>query len=418
MNSETTYKKIASHEAHKHEVKKCVLLYSGGLDTSVMLKWIQDEYQAEVIALTLDVGQQADDLEAIKHKALNLGAAQALVLDVKDEAAEKYIARAIKANACYQGNYHLSTPVLRPLLAQKAVEIARKEHADTIAHGCTGKGNDQVRIESTIITRAPEIKVIAPVREWAMGRDEELAYADKHGIPVVQTADSSYSYDDNMWGVTGEGGEIEDPKKIPLYKNIVTSSNLPETAPNESELVEITFKEGIPTALGGKSMKLADVIEQLNKIGSKHGVGITTLIEDRLVGLKVRGVYWAPAAHVIIEAHKNLEKLASTREENEFKAQVDAKWAYLCYGAKWEDPIMQHLNAFIDSMNTKVSGVVNVKLFKGNVTVVSVSSPYSLFDADLATFNASAAFNQNASPGFIEIHSLPAKTAHAVSKHS
>ncbi|KKT46811.1 MAG: Argininosuccinate synthase [Parcubacteria group bacterium GW2011_GWC2_44_17] len=381
-----------------------------------MLKWIQDAYECEVIALTLDVGQQADNLEEIKQKAIKLGAVKAIVIDVKDECATEYIAKGIKANACYQGEYHLSTPIVRPLLAKKAVEIALLEGAEAIAHGCTGKGNDQVRLDGAIITLAPQLKIIAPVREWAMGRDEELAYAARNGIPVKQTVDAPYSYDDNMWGVTGEGGEIEDPKKIPLYEKIVDAMNLPEHAPDKAEIVEICFENGLPISLNGKALKLSALIQALNKIGGEHGVGIVTLIEDRLVGLKVRGVYWGPAAHIIIEAHKNLEKLVSTREENEFKALVDTKWAYLCYGAKWFEPLMENLNAFIDKMNEKVNGAVTIQLYKGNMWVVAVESPNSLFDADLATFNKSVAFNQNASAGFIEIYNLPAKIARAVKK--
>ena len=219
-----------------------------------------------------------------------------------------------------------------------------------------------------------------------------------------------------MWGVTGEGGEIEDPKKIPLYEKIVDAMNLPEHAPDKAEIVEICFENGLPISLNGKALKLSALIQALNKIGGEHGVGIVTLIEDRLVGLKVRGVYWGPAAHIIIEAHKNLEKLVSTREENEFKALVDTKWAYLCYGAKWFEPLMENLNAFIDKMNEKVNGAVTIQLYKGNMWVVAVESPNSLFDADLATFNKSVAFNQNASAGFIEIYNLPAKIARAVKK--
>ncbi|KKT50002.1 MAG: Argininosuccinate synthase [Parcubacteria group bacterium GW2011_GWF2_44_17] len=371
-----------------------------------MLKWIQDAYECEVIALTLDVGQQADNLEEIKQKAIKLGAVKAIVIDVKDECATEYIAKGIKANACYQGEYHLSTPIVRPLLAKKAVEIALLEGAEAIAHGCTGKGNDQVRLDGAIITLAPQLKIIAPVREWAMGRDEELAYAARNGIPVKQTVDAPYSYDDNMWGVTGEGGE----------EKIVDAMNLPEHAPDKAEIVEICFENGLPISLNGKALKLSALIQALNKIGGEHGVGIVTLIEDRLVGLKVRGVYWGPAAHIIIEAHKNLEKLVSTREENEFKALVDTKWAYLCYGAKWFEPLMENLNAFIDKMNEKVNGAVTIQLYKGNMWVVAVESPNSLFDADLATFNKSVAFNQNASAGFIEIYNLPAKIARAVKK--
>lgn len=418
MKKQTSYIKIASHEVPKGEnVESVVLLYSGGLDTSVMLKWIQDNYHAEVIALTVDIGQQVDDLEAIKQKALKLGAKKAIVLDCKDEFAEQYITKTIKANGSYQGDYHLSTPIGRPLLAKKAVEIAHMEGVKVIAHGCTGKGNDQVRIESSILCEDPEMKVIAPVREWSMGRDEELRYAAKHGIETRQAKKGvSYSWDDNMWGVTGEGGEIEDPKLEPNLEKILQVTVLPEKAPNKPEYIEIEFDQGIPVGLNGQKMKLSELIITANKIIGKHGVGFVILIEDRLVGLKVRGVYESPAAHVITQAHYNLEKLVSTQTENEMKEIIDKKWAYLCYSAKWYEPTMRHLNAYIDSMNTKVTGNVRIKLYKGRSDVVAVKSPFSLFDADLATFNKNSKFNQNSSAGFIEIYSLAMKTAAKVKK--
>lgn len=418
MKKQTSYIKIASHEVPKGEnVESVVLLYSGGLDTSVMLKWIQDNYHAEVIALTVDIGQQVDDLEAIKQKALKLGAKKAIVLDCKDEFAEQYITKTIKANGSYQGDYHLSTPIGRPLLAKKAVEIAHMEGVKVIAHGCTGKGNDQVRIESSILCEDPEMKVIAPVREWSMGRDEELRYAAKHGIETRQAKKGvSYSWDDNMWGVTGEGGEIEDPKLEPNLEKILQVTVLPEKAPNKPEYIEIEFDQGIPVGLNGQKMKLSELIITANKIIGKHGVGFVILIEDRLVGLKVRGVYESPAAHVITQAHYNLEKLVSTQTENEMKEIIDKKWAYLCYSAKWYEPTMRHLNAYIDSMNAKVTGNVRIKLYKGRSDVVAVKSPFSLFDADLATFNKNSKFNQNSSAGFIEIYSLAMKTAAKVKK--
>ncbi|PIR59566.1 MAG: argininosuccinate synthase [Candidatus Pacebacteria bacterium CG10_big_fil_rev_8_21_14_0_10_45_6] len=416
MQTQTNYKKIASHEVHEGEhINKVVLLYSGGLDTSVMLKWIQDSYGAEVIALTIDIGQQADDLDAIKQKALKLGAKKAIVLDCKEEFASDYIAKAIKANGSYQGEYHLSTPIGRPLLAKKAVEIAHVEGATVIAHGATGKGNDQVRIESSILCEDPHMKVIAPVREWSMGRDEQLKYAAKHGIETKQATNNvPYSWDDNMWGVTGEGGEIEDPKQEPKLEQILQVTTLPEQAPDKAEYLEIEFAKGLPVALNGKQMSLVELIHEANSIVGKHGVGYTILIEDRLIGLKVRGVYEAPAAHVITLAHYNLEKLVSTQTENEFKEFVDSKWAYLCYSAKWQEPTMQHLNVYIDSMNQKVSGTVQLKLYKGRADVISVTSPNSLFDADLATFNKNGKFNQNSSAGFIELYSLAMKTASTV----
>jgi argininosuccinate synthase len=405
------YVKVASYEGRKGEIKRVVLLYSGGLDTSVMLKWIQDEYQAEVIALTIDIGQQADDLEMIRQKALKLGAKKAIVLDAKNEFAYHYLARGIKANASYQGKYHLSTPMGRPLLAKLSVQVAREEEADCIAHGCTGKGNDQVRIEGSILTLAPEMKIIAPVREWSMGRDEELVYAKKHNIPVKQTAASPYSYDDNMWGVTGESGEIENPALIPPLDKILQVCRIVEKTPNKPQYVKLRFVKGLPVEVDGKQMKLAELIMHLNKIGAKHGVGVTHHIEDRLVGLKVRGLYEAPAAEIIISAHFNLEKYVSTRVENEFKSEVDTKWAYLCYGALWYEPLMDDLNAYIDKVNEKVSGMVTVKLFKGQAEVVAVDTVNTIFDEKLATFMKSSAFNQNASAGFIEIYTLQMRLA-------
>lgn len=405
------YTKVSSYEGRKGDVKKVVLLYSGGLDTSVMLKWIQDEYHAEVIALTIDIGQQADDLEEIRKKALKLGAKKALVIDAKTEFAYHYIAKGIKANASYQGRYHLSTPLGRPLLAKLAVQVARENECDCIAHGCTGKGNDQVRIEGSVLTLAPEMKIIAPVREWSMGRDEELKYTKKHHIPVKQTAASPYSWDDNMWGVTGESGEIENPALIPPLDKILQVCNLIEKTPDKSVYVKLKFVKGLPVAIDGKAMRLPDIILALNKLGAKHGVGVTHHIEDRLVGLKVRGLYEAPAAEIIINAHFNLEKYVCTRQENEFKSIVDTKWAYLCYGALWYEPLMDDLNAYLDRVNEKVSGDVTVKLFKGAAEVVAVETPNTIFDEKLATFMKSSAFNQNASAGFIEIYTLQMRLA-------
>jgi argininosuccinate synthase len=411
MQKKQDYVKVASYEGRKGEVKKVVLLYSGGLDTSVMLTWIQEEYNAEVIALTIDIGQQTDDLEIIKQKALKLGAVKAIVVDAKDEFANEYIAKGIKANASYQGSYHLSTPIGRPLLAKWAVKVAAQEGADTIAHGCTGKGNDQVRIEGVALALNPDVKVIAPVREWGMGRDEEMEYAKKHGIPVRQTASKPYSYDDNMWGVTGEGGEIENPGLVPPLKDILLVSTLPEDAPNEPETITIEFVKGIPVAVNDKQMKLSDLILHLNAVGSRHGVGITHHIEDRVVGLKVRGIYEAPAAEIIIQAHRNLEKYVCTRMENEMKSEIDTKWAYTCYAGFWYEPLFEDLNAFIDRVNEKVTGKVTVRLYKGVAESVAVVTPNTIFEEKLATFMASKAFNQNASPGFIELYTLQMRLA-------
>jgi argininosuccinate synthase len=416
MQEKTKYVKVSKYEAKVGEVKKVVLLYSGGLDTSVMVKWIQDVYKAEVIALTIDIGQQADDLEEIRKKAIKLGAKKAIVIDAKNEFADEYIAKGIKANAHYQGRYYLSTPLGRPLLAKLAVKVAAQEGADAIAHGCTGKGNDQVRIEGTALALNPDIKIIAPVREWGMGRDEELEYAEKHGIPVLQKKDKPYSYDDNMWGVTGEGGEIENPALIPPLENILQVSTLPENAPNKPEFVELEFVKGLPVAINGEHLTLADLIMKANSIGAKHGIGIAHHTEDRVVGLKVRGIYEAPGAELIITAHRDLEKYVSTRHENEFKTMIDTKWAYLCYGALWLEPLMSSLNAFIDNVNQKVTGTVTVKLYKGMCEAVAVTTPNTIFSEKLATFMASESFNQNASPGFIELHTLQMRLAQRTEK--
>jgi argininosuccinate synthase len=414
MEKKSTYVKVSSQEAKKGEFNKCLLLYSGGLDTSVMLKWIQEEYNCQIVALTIDIGQTADNLEEIRQKAIKLGAIEAIVHDAKDEFADQLLSAAIKANADYQGGYALSTPLGRIVISRLAVETAQKYGCTVIAHGCTGKGNDQIRFEGYITTLDPKMKIIAPVREWGMGRLEEIQYAEEHQIPIKQKKDRPYSYDENMWGNTGEGGEIEDPELIPPLENILQWCVMPEKAPDQAEIIEIEFAQGIPQKLNGEKLKLSQLIKQANQIGAKHGVGIFHLIEDRVVGLKVRGVYENPGASILIEAHKKLEKLVSTREENELKYFIDNKWAYLTYGAKWYDPVMYHLRAFIDSQNKKVTGTVKVKLYKGSITVVALQSKYSLFDQNLATFEKNTTFNQNSSAGFIEIYNLAQKTAHNV----
>lgn len=413
MNTNTTYQKTASHEAHKGTFDTCLLLYSGGLDTSVMLKWIQQEYGCDVIALTVNIGQTADNLDAIREKALMLGAKDAIIVDARDDFA-LLCAEAVKANADYQGGYALGCPLGRVMISKIAVQVAAELNCQVIAHGCTGKGNDQVRFEGYITTLNPELKTIAPVREWAMGRDEEIEYALKNGIPVEQTKESPYSYDENMWANTGEGGEIEDPSNIPPLQNILKWCNTPQNAPDEEETITLEFEQGVPKSLNGVRYPLSDMIRQLNAIGGKHGVGYFHLIEDRIVGLKVRGVYENPAAHILIQAHKNLEQLVSTREENELKTLIDQKWAYLCYGAKYFEPVMDNIRAYINEQNKKTTGCVTVRLYKGNCEVVALTSPNSLFDENLATFNTSAHFNQNASAGFIELWNLPQKTAYGL----
>lgn len=412
LDNKSAYVKVASHEAKKGSFKKCLLLYSGGLDTSVMLRWIQQEYNCEVIALTVNIGQTADDLTAIKQKALTLGASEAIVHDARNEFADTLLTAAIKANADYQGGYALLTPLGRVVISQVAVKIAKQYGCEVIAHGCTGKGNDQVRFESYITTLDNTLKTIAPVREWGMGRQEEIAYAKQYGIPVKQTVDAPYSYDENMWGNSAEGGEIETPHVEPNLPNILQWCVLAEQAPDTAAYLTLDFKQGVPVAIDGKTLPLTDIIAACNKVGAMHGVGVVQLIEDRFVGLKVRGIFENPGAAILIQAHKKLEMLVSTRQENELKQFMDTKWAYLLYAAQWFEPVMHHINAYIDDQNKKVTGKVTVKLFKGTITVVSLESPYSLFDHNLATFEKNHAFNQNSAAGFIEMYNLPQKTAY------
>lgn len=403
------YTKVASYEGRVGEVKKVVLLYSGGLDTSCMLKWIRDTYKAEIVALTLDLGQQGDDLEAIRKKALKLGATRAYVIDAKNEFADEYIAPLIKANGSYQGDYHIST-VSRYLMAKWCVVIAYREKADAIGHGCTGKGNDQVRIDATVLTLDPNMKIIAPVREWDMSRDEEIEYAKKYGIQSAAHKDFPYSSDDNMWGVTWEGGEIEDPQYIPKTDRFLVATTLLNKTPNTPEYVTIGFQKGIPVTINKKRMKLSEIIMRLNNIAGRHGVGVIHHLEDRIVGLKNRGVYELPGGHTIIEAHRNLEKYVCTRQENELKAMMDIRWGYLCYCAQWSDPVMADINAFNDKINEKVAGEVTVRLFKGVATPVALTSPFGLH---FASFNKGegAQYNIQTSAPFIETYSMQPRLA-------
>jgi argininosuccinate synthase len=403
----------ARYLARAHEVHRVVLLYSGGLDTSVMLKWIQDEYDAEVVALCIDLGQPTDNFEAIRQKALDLGAVASVVVDAKEEFVRDYVGPAIRANARYQGTYPLFTALGRPLLAKLAVEAARAHDADTIAHGCTGKGNDQVRIEATVATLAPELKVIAPVREWQMGRDEEIAYAHEHGIPVSSTVERPYSLDDNLWGRSSEGGVIEDPANI-VPDDVFQIVTPPHLAPDRVEDVVIGFREGLPVSIDGQEMGLVELIQRAAEIGARNGVGIMDNVEDRVVGLKVRDIYEVPAAELILRAHKELEKLIFTGRQNRFKAYVDTEWAQLCYEGLWYEPVFADLNAAVTSASELVEGEVTVRCYKGGATVVARTSPNGLYDQSLATFDADPTFSQNASPGFIELFSLQSRMAHQI----
>jgi argininosuccinate synthase len=393
--------------------KKVVLLYSGGLDTSVMLRWIPENYGAKVIALTIDLGQADKDLQAIKAKALALGAEAAYVVDAKKEFAEQYVAKAIKANALYEDGYPLSTAVGRPLLAKLAVKIAEQEGADAVAHGCTGKGNDQVRLDLGVQCLNPSLKVIAPVREWGLSRDEEIAYAQKHSIPIP--AKSQYSTDENLWGKSTEGGIMEDPAQEPPDE-VFGVVSLPQNTPDKAEYVTIDFEAGLPTALNWKKMQLHELVLALNPIAAKHGVGIFEHMEDRIVGLKTREFYECPAAECIIKAHKSLEKYVHTIHENNFKQTLEDKWAFMAYAGLWHDPLMDSLNAYMDKSNENVRGSVKLKLHKGTCRVASMSSPYALYSHNLATFGKGSTFDQMSAVGFIELWGLQSKMANAIAR--
>jgi argininosuccinate synthase len=412
VSNENTQVRTATYLADPADVHRVLLLYSGGLDTSVMLKWIQDEYDAEVVALTVNLGQPGEDYDIVKGKATQLGAVEAFVVDAREEFAHEYVVPAIKANAIYGLGYPLFTALGRPLIAKLAVEYARKTGCDTIAHGCTGKGNDQVRIESTIATLAPEIKVIAPVRSWKMGRDEEVAYAREHGIPVKGGSEAApYSIDDNLWGRSSEGRWIEDLSVAP-HDDVFQLVTRPELAPDEPETVEIEFEAGVPVGLNGERLPLVELLERVGELGCRHGVGIVDHIEDRIVGLKVRDIYEVPAAAILLPAHAELERLVGTIHQNQFKTQLDQKWAYLVYAALWWEPLRENLDAYMNAVNANVTGKIGVKLYKGSARVVTRESPYAVYDAQLATFSESGGlFSQEASPGFIEIWSLQSRMA-------
>jgi argininosuccinate synthase len=402
----------ASYEADPASVHRVLLLYSGGLDTSVMLKWIQDEYDAEVVCLTVNLGQPDEDYAVIEGKALALGALECHVVDAREQFAGEYVVPAIKANALYGGGYPLFTALGRPLIAKLAVEQARASGCDTIAHGCTGKGNDQVRIEATIATLAPELKVIAPVRSWQMGREEEIAYAREHGIPVKGGTEAApYSIDDNLWGRSSEGRWIEDLSHAP-EDDVFQLVTRPEEAPDEPETVTVEFDAGRPVALNGERLELVDLLEAVAEIGARHGVGIVDHIEDRIVGLKVRDIYEVPAAAILLPAHHELERLVCTIHQNQFKAQLDHQWAYLVYAGLWWEPLRGDLDAYMQAVNERVTGTIGIKLYKGHARVVTRSSPNAVYDAALASFSQSGGlFSQSASPGFIELWSLQSRMA-------
>jgi argininosuccinate synthase len=407
--------RIASYQADPAEVGRVLLLYSGGLDTSVMLKWLQERYGAEIVTLTVNLGQPGEDWDGVTGKAKQLGAVETVIVDAREEFAEGYVLPAIKANGLYGGGYPLFTALGRPLIAKLAVEAAREHACDTIAHGSTGTGNDQVRLEGTIATLDPELKILAPVREWRMGREEEIAYARDHGIPLKGgTEVSPYSLDDNLWGRSSEGRAIEDLEQA-APDDVFQLVSRPEEASDEPQVVSLGFERGRPVSLDGERLDLVELLERTTEIGRRNGVGIVDHIEDRIVGLKVRDVYEVPAAAIVMTAHRELEKLVCTIHQNNFKAGMESQWAYLVYAGLWLEPLRRDLDAYMDSVNEFVTGEVSLKLYRGSVTPVGRSSPYALYDRSLASFGESGGeFSQHASPGFIELFTLQSRLAHRI----
>ncbi len=387
---------------------KVVLAFSGGLDTSVSIRWLQEKQNVDVITLTIDVGQ-GDDLKEIEEKAYKIGVKKHYSIDAKKEFVDDYVFPSIKANGLYEGKYPLATALARPLIASKLVEVAEMEGASAVSHGCTGKGNDQVRFDVTIKALNPSLKIVAPVREWNMSRDQEIKYAKKHNIPI-QIKKSVYSIDQNLWGRSIESGPLEDPASEPSNEVFEWTTPIEKT-PDKAEYVSIDFEKGSPTSVNGRSGNAVEVITQLNQTVGKHGVGFVDHMEDRLVGIKSRETYEAPAATAIIEAHKDLEKLVLTRHELQAKAPIEQQWAWLVYSGLWIEPLMNALNAFIDETQMRVNGSVKLKLYKGSCRVVGRKSQNSLYNVKLATYTSSSNFNQRSAEGFIELWGLQSRMA-------
>jgi argininosuccinate synthase len=386
------------------EIRKIALAYSGGLDTSVAIKWLGDKYNAKVVTVTLDLGQN-EDFKKIGEKALTVGAENHYTIDAKNEFACSYIFPSIKANGLYEGKYPISTSLGRPLIARKLVEIAHKEGADAVAHGCTGKGNDQLRIEISTKALDPELKVLAPTRDWGMSRDQEVEYARKNNIPISKAA-KKYSIDQNLWGRSIESGPLENPWNAPEDDGWEWTKS-PEAAPDLATTLELTFEKGVPVAVDGHRMQPVELILYVHKMACENGVGRIDHMEDRIVGIKSRETYECPAAVTILEAHKDLEKLILNRHELNFKRLVDDQWAFMAYAGLWDDPLRDDLEAFINKTSEHLEGKVRVKLYKGSMMVVGRESPYSVYDFKTATYDSSSTFDQSLSRGFVPLWGLP-----------
>ena len=386
--------------------EKVILAYSGGLDTSVLIPWLKENYDYEVICVCIDVGQ-GNELDGLEERALSTGASKLYIAHVVDEFCDDYILPCIKAGAVYEHKYMLGTAMARPLIAKILVDIAKKEGAVAICHGATGKGNDQVRFELGIKALAPHLKIIAPWRIWDMkSREDELRYCEEHGIKLPIKADNSYSRDRNLWHISHEGLELEDPACAPNYDHMLVLGQTPEKAPDEGETVSITFQAGTPVALNGKEMKLSEIITELNALGGKHGIGIVDIVENRMVGMKSRGVYETPGGTILMAAHDQLEELILDKETLAMKKDVGNKFADLVYSAKWFSPLREACQAFVESTQTYVTGECRMKLYKGNIIKQGTTSPYSMYNESIASFTTGDLYDHHDAEGFINLYGL------------
>lgn len=391
----------------KEDIKKVVLAYSGGLDTSVIIPWLKENYNGcEVIAACADLGQ-GDELDPVHDKAIKTGASKCYILDLKEEFIKDYVWPTVKAGAVYEKKYLLGTSFARPLIAKKLVEIAEAEGADAIAHGATGKGNDQVRFELSVKALNPDLAIIAPWREWELrSRDQEIDYAAAHNIPIPVSHDHDYSMDRNMWHLSHEGSDLEDPWNAPKDELFIVT-NIPEKAPDKPEYVELEYVEGVPVSVNGEKLSPAKLVEKLNEIGIRNAVGITDMVEDRLVGMKSRGVYENPAGAIIYYGHNDLENLCLDRATQSFKQQVSIRYSELVYDGMWFSPLREALDGFVNETQKTVTGTVRMKLYKGNIYSAGVKSPYSLYSQEYVTFGEDEVYNQADATGFINLFGLP-----------
>ena len=391
--------------------EKVILAYSGGLDTTAIIPWLKENYDFDVICVCIDCGQE-EELDHLQERSKYCGASKLYILDVTDEFAEDFIVPCVQAHAVYENKYLLGTSMARPLIATKLVEIARKEGATTICHGATGKGNDQIRFELGIKALAPDLKIIAPWRneKWKMdSRQSEIEYCKQHGIELPFSADSSYSRDRNLWHISHEGLELEDPTLMPNYDHLLVMSVTPQKAPDEVTYVSMTFEGGVPKTLNGKEMKVADIIRALNKLGGENGIGIVDIVENRVVGMKSRGVYETPGGTILMEAHQQLEELVLDRKTYEVKDEIGHKFASLVYEGKWFSPLREAEQAFIEATQKYVTGEVKFGLYKGNIIKAGTSSPYSLYNESLASFTTGDLYDHHDAEGFINLFGLPEK---------